>query len=76
MKSAVAAVLGAPSGYTGNNGAVSPEHEAQMKVESTGGTRSPSPDAKRIVQWGAAIVIGAVVLLWILGAVVFKDANL
>lgn len=71
-------VLGAPSGSSGNNASVSPEHEAQMKVESTNAnrTQTASPSAVRVVRWGAAIVLGAVVLLWILGAIVFKDANL
>ncbi len=71
-------VLGAPAGMAGNNASVTPEHESQMKVESTNANRSQtaSPSAVRTVRWGAAIVIGAVVLLWILGAIVFKDANL
>jgi hypothetical protein len=71
-------VLGAPTGYSGNNAPVTPEAESQMRVQSTnkGNTSGASPDAVRVVRWGAAIVVASVILLWILGAIVFKDANL
>jgi hypothetical protein len=35
-----------------------------------------SPHAVRVVRTAAALVIGALVLLWFLGGIVFKNANL
>jgi len=80
---ALAGTLDAPAAYGGSNAPITQPFEepsvATTKAtnkNSVKGTATASPDAKSTLNYAIVLVVGALVLLWMLGGIVFKNANL
>lgn len=77
--------LTTPAGYGGKNAPVtggtsvsdaSPEVTKAVNSSSAANGAAASPEAESVKNVAAALVIGGLVLLWVLGGIVFKNANL
>ena len=76
--------LTTPAGYTGNaapiTGGTNPEDtrlRAEKAVNSNSGPGTPASDeAESVKNMAATVVVACVVLLWLLGGIVFKNAKL
>lgn len=76
--------LNAPAGYSGENAPINGSNAADAAPEVTkavntmsksNGAAPSDPEAQTILNMSAAIVIGCIVLLWMLGGLVFKTAR-
>lgn len=81
--SALNGTLNAPPAYGGSGAPVEAEFGATPTVatkavnaKSVSTTAEASASAKAAVKFAAAIVVGSLVLLWVFGGIVFKNANL
>lgn len=74
--------LVAPPNYAGSDSPIVSDSATQTKVEkavnskSLGKQTNASQAAKDTVRLSAALLAAAVILLWILGGIVFRNANL
>jgi hypothetical protein len=76
--------LNAPAGYGGKDAPVmggtsvaDSAPQVTKAVNSQNGNGAPaSMEAESVKNWAASIVIGGLVLLWVLGGLVFRNANL
>lgn len=74
--------LNAPAGYGGAsavNGEVKEHDLTVLKAANSAhpvGRASASTDARSVLNLSATLVIAGTVLLWVLGGIVFKNANL
>jgi len=81
--SALDGTLDAPGQYGGSNAPItaafeepSPAVTKATNKNTIKSTSTASPDAKTTLNMSVVIVIGSLVLLWMLGGIVFKNANL
>lgn len=81
--SALSGTLNAPAGYGGTDAPIKDAFEAPSVATTKAtnknaqkGTATASTDAKSTLNYAVVIVVGALVLLWMLGGIVFKNANL
>lgn len=77
--------LTAPAGYGGSNAPVAggtppadsaPQVTKAVNSQGQGNGSPASADAESVKNGAAAIVIGGLVFLWIMGGIVFKNASL
>jgi hypothetical protein len=62
----------------GTSAAIKSEYSDAKNGRVTGksATEAPTARATSVLNWSAAIVLAGVALLWMLGGIVFKDANI
>lgn len=74
--------LAAPAGFGGASHVNGSVQESEIKVLRAANSSQPvgkasaSPEARTVLNLSATLVIAGTVLLWILGGIVFKNANL
>lgn len=81
----VPGTLGAPAGYGGKDAPVmggtttadsAPQVTKAVNSMGEGNGVPASVQAESVKNWAAGIVIGGLIVLWILGGLVFRNANL
>jgi len=73
--SGLAGTLDAPAGQTAQ-AAIRLDSTPAVTVDSDVQPTVTTPAAKSVVKWAAGIVFAALLLLWLFGGIVFKNANL
>jgi len=74
MSGTVSTAVPTPGGHSAE---IKSEYSSAMKgAVNAKNSIEVSARATSVLYWAAAIVIASVILLWMLGGIVFKDANL